>query len=314
MFLAQQAPHHHPTLPHPTTPSAHIMFAIVIILFTGYGPINTACDDLSHKYSSWCGMTFTMESGITPWLTSLWHSSTDSPPRLWLPTAFDVPSPTAHCTASVCLMLRTKSGTRPLNNKRLLRCIALCWARQLDSKHIETRKDFLPFIFTKSDSNWWERSQVQLSEKTFSSQQQPSESRVLWDSCVFEYEITWKRSRRQSDWLYNEAFLQIQWWLISDGEQYVIRRKLHANEKRSFLVSQHVRHGWLSTANEQSLQSVTKGERTTCLREELCSSAMAACVLASVNLIALVLFPTPSLLQYDKIYWHVQMGNLVYSL
>lgn len=58
------------------SPPAHIMFAVVIILFAGYGPIKTASDDLSHKNSSWWGMTFMMESRITPWLTGLWHSST----------------------------------------------------------------------------------------------------------------------------------------------------------------------------------------------------------------------------------------------
>lgn len=57
-------------------PPAHIMFATVIILFTGYGPIKTACDDLSHMNSSWWGMTLLMKSGISPWLTGLWHSST----------------------------------------------------------------------------------------------------------------------------------------------------------------------------------------------------------------------------------------------
>lgn len=58
------------------SPPAYIMFVVVIILFAGYGPINTASDDLSHKNSSWWGMTFTIESRITPWLTSLSHSST----------------------------------------------------------------------------------------------------------------------------------------------------------------------------------------------------------------------------------------------
>lgn len=51
-------------------------------------------------------------------------------------------------------------------------------------------------------------------------------------------------------------------------------------------------------------------------KKELCSASMAACVLASVNLIAACgpVSQPLSLLQYDKIYWHVQMGNLVYSL
>ena len=30
---------------------AYIMFVVLIILFTGYGPIKTASDDLSHKNS-----------------------------------------------------------------------------------------------------------------------------------------------------------------------------------------------------------------------------------------------------------------------
>lgn len=52
------------------------------------------------------------------------------------------------------------------------------------------------------------------------------------------------------------------------------------------------------------------------MKKELCSAPMAACVLALVNLIAACgpVSQPLSLLQYDKIYWHVQMGNLVYSL
>lgn len=44
---------------------------------------------------------------------------------------------------------------------------------------------------------------------------------------------------------------------------------------------------------------------------------MSAHVSASVSHLAVApSIPPPllSLLQYDKIYWHVQMGNLVYSL
>ncbi len=119
------------------SPPAHIMFAIIIILFTGYGPIKTASDDLSLKISSWWGMTFMMESGITPWLTRLWHNSTGCLCSGGVGVhcavfAFLQPSlRPALQHSSVCLMLRTKSGTRPLNNKRLLCHIALRWARQL---------------------------------------------------------------------------------------------------------------------------------------------------------------------------------------
>lgn len=49
---------------------------------------------------------------------------------------------------------------------------------------------------------------------------------------------------------------------------------------------------------------------------ELCSATMAACVLASAALpLPGPCFSSPlALLQYDKIYWHVRMANLVYSL
>lgn len=57
--------------------------------------------------------------------------------------------------------------------------------------------------------------------------------------------------------------------------------------------SRHMKRHCLSPADEPNLQ-VTKGNEKICSREELCSAAMAACVLASVNLIALVLFPSPS--------------------
>lgn len=71
------------------------------------------------------------------------------------------------------------------------------------------------------------------------------------------------------------------------------------------------------TTEEQNLEEVTRKKNwKICLKKELCSATMAACVLASINLIAACgpLSQPLSLLQYDKIYWHVQMDNLVYSL
>lgn len=61
------------------------------------------------------------------------------------------------------------------------------------------------------------------------------------------------------------------------------------------LLPQRTEHHCLPAKEELNPQRATKGNRMICFMEELHSATMAAaCVLACVNLIALVLFPSPS--------------------
>lgn len=162
---------------------------------------------------------------MTPWQTCLWHGSTDCLyvcRSLVRSASSDFPRPSScpalQHTARLlrCIMLRTKSGTRPLSNKRILHCVALRRARQLgynlSTKSLNKTSPFylhqIRLKLTRASS-----STMPIKFFDFISAATIAECHFAKITC-FECE----KGSKKNEWLHNEAFLQILRWLISDWE------------------------------------------------------------------------------------------------
>lgn len=125
--------------------------------------------------------------------------------HVWLPPTFIIRNPTARCTASACLMLRIKSGTRPLSNKRLLLGMALCQERKLGyDLSIQRPNKTTPFYLHHIRFNLM---RAALGRNVFFFLFLAATFAEFYFPGILCFEF--QRGRQKNDGLYNEAFLKI---------------------------------------------------------------------------------------------------------